>query len=262
MSILPVCQVVLAGGEPWWVFRANWLYASLTSGTLDDAQAEAQKRLPLSLDVIGELDLSDGSLVVADPYVLEEEPQPVSQRLRPGSHLVAVGRATVGPGHDRIAAAVLVSGSDPIENWEMACWPGQDVGSLPDEKYFGYPVDAGTGCFASPEAAVVAGRVLAADAGMLEDPISRALLDDKVGTDSAAIVAPEEGALPVAVFSSGWGDGSYPTWLGLSGRRDVVGAVPDVLHTAEPYATPEVPAAAAAPPTPQSRWKKLFSALR
>ena len=208
MSILPACHVALAGSEPWWLLRANWLYASLTSGGLDDRRGGSQKRLPLSLDVLGKLNLSDGSLVVADPYVLEEGPQALRQRLRPGSHVVAIGRATVGPDHDRIAAAVLVSGSDPIETWEMACWPGQDIKSLGDEEYFGFPVDAGTGCFASPEAAVLAGRVLAADDGMLEVPISRALLDGRVGTDSAAIVAPEDGAPPVAVFSSGWGDGS------------------------------------------------------
>ena len=69
---------------------------------------------------------------------------------------------------------------------------------------------------------------------MLEDPISRALVDDKIGTDSAAIVAPEAGAVPVALFSSGWGDGSYPTWLGLSGRGDIVAAVTDFLLTADP----------------------------
>ena len=237
-------------------------YTSLTSGGLDDRQAETQKRLPLSLDVIGELNLSDGSLVVADPYVLEEEPRAVRQRLRAGTHVVAVGRATVGPDHDRIAAAVLVSGSDPIETWEMACWPGQDIESLGDEEYFGYPVDAGTGCFASPEAAVVAGRALAADGGMLEDPISRALLDGKVGTDSAAIVAPEDSAPPVAVFSSGWGDGSYPTWLGLSGEGDVIVAVTDFLLTTDPFAKPEVPVAAPVPATPEPRWKKWFSGLR
>lgn len=48
---------------------------------------------------------------------------------------------------------------------------------------------------------------------MLEDPISHALFSGRQAA-GAALVAPEADAPPVAVFSSRWGDGLYPTWLG------------------------------------------------
>ena len=129
----------------------------------------------------------------------------------------------------------------------MATVPGQDAGSLEGEGFFGYGVDAGTGSFGSPEGMKVASAVLAADAGMLEDPISRALFADGTGTRSAVLVAPQEGAPPIAVCSSGWGDGAYPTWLGVDADGSVMVAVTDFLLTGDPHVT------ATQPPSHQRR---------
>ena len=140
---------------------------------------------------------------------MDVEPAPVVQVVLSEPYDVLVATAEVGPDHPRIAAAALISESDALVAWEMAHWMGQDPSALGSEEFFGYGVDAGTGCFASPAAAQVAGRVLAADGGMLEDPISRALFSGAPAA-GAAVVAPENGAPAIAVFSSGWGDGMYP----------------------------------------------------
>lgn len=68
--------------------------------------------------------------------------------------------------------------------------------------------------------------------------MSTALFSDGIGTRSAVVVVPEEGAAPVAACSSGWGDGAYPTWLGLDAAGNVTVAVTDFLLTGDPYATP------------------------
>jgi hypothetical protein len=222
-----------------------------------DHDAQDSTEYAVSLDEIGSLSLPGGRFVAADPYIMDAEPAPFEQRMGADRAKVVVARALVGEDHERVAALVLRAGSSPISDWAMATQPGQDVEALDAEGFFGYGVDAGTGSFGSPEAMRVAARVMHADAGMLQDPLSLALFADGIGTRSAIVVAPEDGSEPVAVCSSGWGDGVYPTWLGLDAAGDIVLAVTDFLLAGDPYATPLEPA----PEAPQARKKSLLGRL-
>lgn len=224
--------------------------------------------MPVTVTSLGTLTFEIGELVVADPYLLAGDVGPVTQRLRTSPYEVSIARATVGPAHDRNAAALLVNGLDcSVVDWDIARWPSQDVTALKNGAFFGYGVDAGAGCFADRASATVAGAVLAADAGRLDDPLSRALLADPKAP-GAAVVAPAEGARPVAVFTSGWGDGTYPTWLGRDESGDVVVVLTDFLLTGDPYETPDDSVTASPPvhptassmdaPEETSRWKKVF----
>ncbi len=38
-----------------------------------------------------------------------------------------------------------------------------------------------------------------------------------------------DGGRTMVIFSSGWGDGSYPCWIGRSAEKDVVCLVADLL---------------------------------
>lgn len=226
---------------------------------MSDHDAERELRqLPIALDSLGSLSFTDGQLVVADPYLMDADPAPIVQRLRSQPYEVVLARAEMGPDHLRIAAAMLVADLEHFSEWRMAHWPEQDPATLTGDQFFGYGVDAGTGCFADVGAARVASRVLAADAGMLEDPVSRALFSSAPAA-GAAVVSPEAGAKEIAIFSSGWGDGFYPTWLGMTGNGEVAVAITDFLLTSDPYA----PNQAADRPAPVavtrvSRWRKLF----
>lgn len=243
MSQLPLQDVRPTPVAPWWQRRAEWLYASLRAGEMEDHDAMVETRHPVTIETIGQLDLPGGLFVAADPYVMGGDADPFAQRLGAERADVVAARALVGPDHERVAALVLWCGTDAVVEWRMATVGDQDVGSLEEEGFFGYGVDAGTGSFGSPDAMQVTGTVLAEDAGMLEDPVSAALFADSVGTRSAVLVAPAEGAAPVAVCSSGWGDGVYPTWLGTDGAGAVVVAVTDFLLVGDPYAAPVQPEA-------------------
>jgi hypothetical protein len=251
---LPIQVLRTVPSDPWWKQRAGWIYAAIVDGELRDHDQRDDVRYGVTCESIGMLPLPGGQLIAADPYVMEAEPKPFVQQL--GTDLVEAiaARATIAKGHERIAVLILKAGSNLIHEWVMATLPGQDVSALDAEGFFGYPVDAGTGSFGGPEAMKVAGRVLQADAGMLDDPMSKALFSDGVGTRSAVLVAPEDGATPVAVCSSGWGDGQYPTWLGLDDSGHVMVAVTDFLLTGDPYASP-LPEEPAAPQEPPSRKK-------
>jgi hypothetical protein len=264
---LPPCRAAPPANALWWWLRANWLYGNLVDGELPEYDGSAEKRrLPVALRRLGVLSFEKGELVAADPYLMaDEDIRPVQQHLPRSPYEVLIAVATVGADHDRNAAALLANGTDPIVNWDMARWPGQDPESLGPEEFFGYAVDAGTGCFADVASARATSRVLAEDAGMLNDPLSRALFVDPKAP-GAAVTAPAEGARPVGVFTSGWGDGMYPTWLGLNDRQEVVVAITDFLLTSDPFAAPpDAAASVVSPPesapvarSKQSRWKRLF----
>ncbi|QMW65337.1 DUF4241 domain-containing protein [Mumia sp. ZJ1417] len=193
---------------------------------------------------------------------MDAEPEAFVQTLAADTADVLVARALVDENHEGVAALVLhVAGSEPISGWRMATVAGQDPATLEQEGFFGYGVDAGTGSFGSPEAMKVTQRVLSADAGMLDDPVSNALFSDGIGTRSAVLVAAEHGAGPVAVCSSGWGDGVYPTWLGVNTSGRVVVAVTDFLLSGDPHAAPP-PAPEDADQAPQkARPKSLLRRL-
>ncbi len=92
-------------------------------------------------------------------------------------------------------------------------------------------MDTGIGCFASPSALATAAGVLEHDGGMLRDPLSRAM---KESENKAVVASPAPGAAPIAMFQTGWGDGSYPTWFGLDDAGRITVVVTDFLLAGHP----------------------------
>jgi hypothetical protein len=143
---LPACRADAPLNAPWWWQRANWLYRAISSGELPDHDGTVEMaRFPVVARVVGQLSFVDGRLVVADPYLMGDEPIAVVQELVSTPYDVVVALAELGPENPRISAAMLVQGADPIVAWEMAQWVDQDPASLSGEEFFGYGVDAGTG---------------------------------------------------------------------------------------------------------------------
>ncbi|KQY59253.1 hypothetical protein ASD11_06645 [Aeromicrobium sp. Root495] len=253
--MLPDDAADVGDDATWWLRRAAWTYAALRSGELVDSDGQVEKaRHPVEIQILGTLTFPDGQLVLGDPYLLDDQPTPITRRLRATPYDVLVAMATVGPDHRRVAASLLVDGSGPVERWTMAHLPSQQPRSLTEHEFFGYPVDAGTGCFAGLAAATVTAEVMLQDAGMLEDPLSLALFEDEPAP-GAVLLSPAPGSDSVAAFSSGWGDGYYPTWIGLDAHEEVVVVLTDFLLTNEPFAPPTP---ATAPPSAPRGWRKLF----
>lgn len=110
--------------------------------------------------------------------------------------------------------------------------PGQDINSLKSDQFFGYPVDAGLGCYMDGdtyaliqerEKQVQAEKSLS-DINYYDDVLASEL---DVNNGDYAMHRPISGKRGnAAIFSSGWGDGFYPVFWGL----DAVGR-PLVLFT-------------------------------
>jgi hypothetical protein len=235
-NILPVSEAAVLDavttGIQWQQQRANWLYRGLLAGTLTVTDNDAIRSYAITLHELGIVPIPDGRLVAGDPYVMPADAQPFSQAVPAGEHTAVAAIATIGEGHIRIAAGVIRFANQPIARWEM----GRTRSDLAADTFevgdfTGYGVDAGAGCFASPAALTAVNEVLSADGGMLTDPISHTLDGDL----ESGVVAPRAGALPIAVFHSGWGDGIYPTWFGYAADGSIAVAVTDFELFEDPY---------------------------
>ncbi|AIJ23411.1 DUF4241 domain-containing protein [Amycolatopsis methanolica] len=176
----------------------------------------------------GVVRLTSGRVVAADPGWLDNRLEPFTATVAPGEYPVdlAVVRFAGDPGHERVAAARLAISPEPVVSREPALEPGQDPPLLGDGQFYGFGVDAGLGCFVDADA-------LAAMEGILENTFEDTFVG-LTGGSAAQVADPASGATLVG-FPSGWGDGSYPTWIGRTAGGAIACFVADflVLHDAE-----------------------------
>jgi hypothetical protein len=194
--------------------------------------------------------LPSGRVVAGEPFSFGAEDSGFVQRVPPGRYPLVLVIAVVGArsylrAYETIAAARLVIRDEPVVSWEMAVLEGQDVAELGDDEFFGYPVDGGTGGFV--DAASIA--PLCGD----EDYHDRLMAVLELGETefAAGTLSDDEGRPFLAVFSSGGGDGYYPTWVGRTAGGEVACFLTDFLvlkddeddepHSADGDRTPVTP---------------------
>ena len=198
---------------------------------------------------VGDLILSTGQIVACDPLVFPDA-EPFTVTVAPGTYPLILAVAQVSDSDQRVAFAKVQFASGDPATWRIAVVPGQDTSTLHPNDIFGYPVDAGTGCFMDGKAAA-----LLAERMKSEDEYYQTIIGDMektyVHTWSYATVRPSpQHEDNCVVFSSGWGDGFYASYFGYSAAGDVICLVTDfdVLWR-------EDAAEAIQPPKPKHWWK-------
>ena len=176
---------------------------------------------------IGRLNVSSGRIAASDPLVAPN-PLPFTRPVPVGTYPVSIAVASVA-GDERVAYAQVALAEGAPVAWEMAVTGPADLIGLAEDGFFGYGVDSGTGCFMDP----VAGELLEARYAQ-EENYAFELIDEMRltyrDTRSWLVVEPQPGRPEnVVFFSTGWGDGTYPTFFGLSASDRVVLIVSDFL---------------------------------
>jgi Protein of unknown function (DUF4241) len=175
----------------------------------------------LTFDVVrvGELEVPTGRIVACDPLVFPEA-SPFTRTIARGRHPVEIAIARVSADDGRCAAARLLARATPVTRWEPAMIEGEELapGDLP-----GYGVDAGLGCFMD---AACRHTFLAAQRSVkdnyYDDVLARELDRKRFTVDWTLHVPDATKPDNVAIFSSGWGDGFYTTYVGLGESGEVV----------------------------------------
>jgi hypothetical protein len=180
----------------------------------------------VEVQTAGTLRMPSGGLIACDPTCIDvseqvmpdtyrESHQPFTAAVAPGEYpvLLSLFRWVDDAPGPREAAAKVAIRDEPVASWEMGLRPGEDLRILGDERFFGFGVDAGTACFFDAIAAP----------GM-------ARLTQKFAlgyATTAELSDPESGANLIA-FHSGWGDGSYPTWISRTASGEVACFIADM----------------------------------
>ena len=190
---------------------------------------------PFTGDLGTSLTLSDGTAASLVAYQLPDLRLPSGQILA-CDLMIASGdpfRRSVPSGHyplavvkagRRNAFAIIRFSSNRVVKWEMAATAAQNVATLKGDEVFGYGVDSGTGGFCDASA-----MQLIQEANENDDPFFKQVTDEMHPSDQnsrrGAHVESPNGS--IAVFSSGFGDGHYPSYFGLDAAGEPAMLVTD-----------------------------------
>jgi hypothetical protein len=168
----------------------------------------------------GRLVLPSGRLIVADPDPWMHEVAPFTETVEPGEYPVqlSVVRFADAPEHTRVAACALWVSDRPTASWNNAWRAGEHPLLLGDGEFFGVGVDAG--------------RVALVDASAAreyEETIEDAY--DEMDGWAHELAGPSDANL--ITVESGWGDGSYPVWVGRDDEGELTCFVVDFLVLAQ-----------------------------
>jgi hypothetical protein len=183
---------------------------------------------PVPFQVIdgGELLLPSGQIVACDPFVSDDRAA-FTQQVPEGRARLRFSHPLVHGEHGgRVAFARLDFSQAKVTQWEMALIPGQDNSILKDDEIFGYPVDAGTGCFGDREAFAALRAATANDPGLTEAWIAAGETAGRPLGLSYYLEQPM-GRANIIMFPSGWGDGFYASYFGYDAAGDVTALLTD-----------------------------------
>lgn len=193
---------------------------------------------------IGNLYLPTGKIIAGDPFFIHDQ-KPFKLKVNPGNYPVKLLIHKVEENHHRIAFSKIVFSDSPATNWTLALTEDitdDQIKSLQQGESFGYGVDAGLGCFTDSETNSIFNETM--DKFYESNPDNNYyddLLAEEFKTASGQHPLSHDlgdwnNHFPikgdnhnVIMFASGWGDGSYPTYLGLDSNGKITELITDFL---------------------------------
>lgn len=167
---------------------------------------------------LGDLVVTSGKLIACDPWFCEEDAYFV-ETVSPGRYPVIVAVAHINT-DQRVAFAAVIFQDRPIVKWQNAIFNGEEV---PVGEIICYCVDSGMGCFMDVDAIAPFSKHFDV-AGTDEDPIMVELWDKGHYVDTwswANCCFNQETGTNIIAFSSGWGDGGYPSYFGYTENGEI-----------------------------------------
>jgi hypothetical protein len=198
-------------------------------------------KIPIQLLEIGNLNVPTGKIVACDPLTTVDF-IPFNKTVKPGIYPVKIYVAQTKEAGERYAIAKLEFSSKKADKWVLALHDGENTSELKDpDEYFGFPVDAGLGGFVDYKAALAYRKF--EDQFQKEHPGGN-IYDDYLATefkksakdandpkdigDWINLKIPNSD-LNITMFHSGYGDGSYPAYWGMTKDNEIVSLVIDFI---------------------------------
>jgi Protein of unknown function (DUF4241) len=171
---------------------------------------------------LGDLKVAEGNIVAVDPLMYTND-LPFTASFPTGKFPVQLAVAKIKD-DERVGFARIKFSAELPVRWTMAVIDGQNPDELGADQIFGYGVDAGLGAFMD----ISGGRELMSfiDAEPGNDEVIIEELE-KTTKDTWSSLMWEHNASNVAIFSSGWGDGFYASYIGYDNDDNICRLVTD-----------------------------------
>lgn len=179
----------------------------------------------ITVQELGDIGIPTGKIVACDPLVCPET-LPFDKQVKAGRYPVTLYIHCIDD--DKRVGFAKLSFSDKLPSrFELAVNEEQDLDTLKEGYIFGYGVDSGTGCFMDEAAAKKVAELMdsAEDYNIpeLEDELEKTYVD----TYCTANFRIPDTDLDLAAFSSGYGDGAYPTYWGFDEENNICCLITD-----------------------------------
>lgn len=210
--------------------RPDVLSGAFEPGFIGEA---AEKRYPLRVVRLGEMEITSGRVILVDPFLMSTRDTPLALSVAPGRYPVDLAVADAGESGQRVALARLLLSPAPAVRWSMAVTDEQDLTTLRGLEVFGYGVDAGTGAFVDGAVPAWLDARYPSSAfeqyqDVQEDWQRRGeAAAETLGIPYGFALIERLGPGDAAMFSSGWGDGHYASWIGYDADGRPVAIVTD-----------------------------------
>ncbi|TYZ08416.1 DUF4241 domain-containing protein [Hymenobacter lutimineralis] len=171
-------------------------------------------QLTISRTYLGSLPVVSGRIIATDPVSMGTEP--FTTVFPKGRFPVELAVAHFN-NDERVAFARILFSAKPVVKWQIALLAGQKPLPINGKDYYGYPVDAGVGLFADANQIRGFNHYLNADEKNFEKVfLTGYQLDSSAPLPGLFYAANGD---TVATFSTGWGDGSYATYIGFDAKN-------------------------------------------
>lgn len=175
--------------------------------------------------LIGNIHITDGKIIACDPLV--DPSYPAFKLMFPiGLFSTELAIAMFDDGDERVGfARIKFSSATPIK-WTMATLEGQDLSEISGDSFYGYPVDSGTGGFLNSLGSAELRKFLDPNSGNYMSLIEEL---NKTYKHTRSWLLWQRDEANALLFSSGLGDGRYPTYIGYDNDNKICRLTTDFL---------------------------------
>lgn len=174
----------------------------------------------------GELKLLTGRIIATDPILLYDD-ESFSQHVKPGTYPVYI---YVGKTGDRkkqtVAAEIRFSNSD-IAKWEMALLKGESSNGFAHDEFMGYEVENGLGCFMDESVLETLDVMSEEELEKYEKSVRDEVRKSEYSCADFIIDKKRKGN--IIVFTTGWNEGTFPTYYGFDKNNKLARLVTDFM---------------------------------
>ncbi len=160
---------------------------------------------------LGTIYLPTGKIIACDPCCFFEF-EPFNKSVEPGTYPVSVYVANYEYGDRRVAFSVIAFNDQQPDKFELCLLEGQDLSKLEGDEFYGYGVDSGIGGFLDQD---TWNLIETMGNDYQYEGLDEALSSSYVHTYSVANIKLPGKKHNIVAFSTGWGDGAYPSYWGF-----------------------------------------------